>query len=97
MSEGHQQPQPDAFPCQAGFRLVLKTGSDFRPGYWNRNLGHGEIFLGGSVHRDETQNPMNSKNGTKTTELSMFCKALCLRQLKNTKNICPLWGELGNV
>jgi hypothetical protein len=38
--------------------------------------GQGEIFLGGSVHRDETQNPMNSKNGPKTTELDMFCKVL---------------------
>ena len=74
MSEGDQQPQPDTFPCQAGFRLVLKTGSDFRPGYWNRNLGQGEIFLGGSVHRYETQNPMNSKMGRKRQSRACFVK-----------------------
>jgi hypothetical protein len=28
---GHQQTQLDAIPCQAGFRLFLKTGSYSRP------------------------------------------------------------------
>jgi hypothetical protein len=31
LSEGHQQSQLDNLPCQADFRLVLKTGSYFRP------------------------------------------------------------------
>jgi hypothetical protein len=31
MSDGHQQPQPDALPCQADLRLILKTGNYFRP------------------------------------------------------------------
>ena len=31
MSDGHQQPQPDALLYQAGFRLVLKTRNYFRP------------------------------------------------------------------
>jgi hypothetical protein len=40
----------------------------------NQNLGQGEIFLDGSVHRDETQNPMNSKMGQKRQSWACFVK-----------------------